>query len=161
MNAAPRVLAVIEDLLAAAAPDERGALWHLAEQGRELDANLVRLPPGAGVGEHQEDVLDVLLVVLAGAGSAGAGGRDLPLGPGTVLWLPRTSRRALAAGPDGLTYLTVHRRRPGLAIKPPAGAYEGGEGPCMLDRVCPECGRLSQDPAPVFCSRCGERFPER
>ncbi|MFD5937730.1 AraC family ligand binding domain-containing protein [Streptomyces griseus] len=161
MNAAPRVLAVIEDLLAAAAPDERGALWHLAEQGRELDANLVRLPPGAEVGEHQEDVLDVLLVVLAGAGSARAGGRDLPLGPGTVLWLPRTSQRALAAGPDGLTYLTVHRRRPGLAIKPPAGAYEGGEGPCMLDRVCPECGRLSQDPAPVFCSRCGERFPER
>ncbi|MET9768873.1 hypothetical protein [Streptomyces sp. NPDC006415] len=172
MNAVPRVLARIAELLAAAAPDGRGALWHLAEPGRELDANLVRLPPGAEVGEHQEDVLDVLLVVLEGAGSVRAGdGQVLDLGTGTVLWLPRTSRRALAAGPDGLTYLTVHRRRPGLAIKPPSGAYEGGtyeggayeggEGPCMLDRVCPECGRLSQDPAPVFCSRCGERFPER
>lgn len=162
MNAAPRVLARIAGLLAAAAPDERGALWHLAEPGRELEANLVRLPPGAEVGEHQEDVLDVLLVVLAGAGSVGAGdGQVLDLAAGAVLWLPRTSRRALTAGPDGLTYLTVHRRRPGLAIKPPSGAYEGGEGPCMLDRVCPECGRLSQDPAPVFCSRCGERFPER
>ncbi|MEU8095478.1 hypothetical protein [Streptomyces rubiginosohelvolus] len=162
MNAAPRVLARIAGLLAAAAPDERGALWHLAEPGRELDANLVRLPPGADVGEHQEDVLDVLLVVLAGAGSVRAGdGQVLDLAAGAVLWLPRTSRRALTAGPDGLTYLTVHRRRPGLAIKPPSGAYEGGEGPCMLDRVCPECGRLSQDPAPVFCSRCGERFPER
>ncbi|MZG06102.1 hypothetical protein [Streptomyces sp. SID5614] len=162
MNAAPRVLARIAGLLAAAAPDERGALWHLAEPGRELDANLVRLPPGAEVGEHQEDVLDVLLVVLAGAGSVRAGdGQVLDLAAGAVLWLPRTSRRALAAGPDKLTFLTVHRRRPGLAIKPPSGAYEGGEGPCMLDRVCPECGRLSQDPAPVFCSRCGERFPER
>ncbi|MEU0619721.1 hypothetical protein ABZ329_02480 [Streptomyces rubiginosohelvolus] len=162
MNAAPRVLARIAGLLAAAAPDERGALWHLAEPGRELDANLVRLPPGAEVGEHQEDVLDALLVVLAGAGSVRAGdGQVLDLAAGAVLWLPRTSRRALAAGPDGLTFLTVHRRRPGLAIKPPSGAYEGGEGPCMLDRVCPECGRLSQDPAPVFCSRCGERFPER
>ncbi|MEV7638671.1 hypothetical protein AB0O32_01955 [Streptomyces rubiginosohelvolus] len=162
MNAAPRVLARIAGLLAAAAPDERGALWHLAEPGRELDANLVRLPPGADVGEHQEDVLDVLLVVLAGAGSVRAGdGQVLDLAAGAVLWLPRTSRRALTAGPDGLTYLTVHRRCPGLAIKPPSGAYEGGEGPCMLDRVCPECGRLSQDPAPVFCSRCGERFPER
>ncbi|MFI5478113.1 hypothetical protein ACIBAB_03230 [Streptomyces rubiginosohelvolus] len=162
MNVAPRVLARIAGLLAAAAPDERGALWHLAEPGRELDANLVRLPPGADVGEHQEDVLDVLLVVLAGAGSVRAGdGQVLDLAAGAVLWLPRTSRRALTAGPDGLTYLTVHRRRPGLAIKPPSGAYEGGEGPCMLDRVCPECGRLSQDPAPVFCSRCGERFPER
>ncbi|MER6697296.1 hypothetical protein ABT289_08940 [Streptomyces fimicarius] len=162
MNADPRILAVLDTLLASAAPDERGALWQLAEPGRELDANLVRLPPGAEVGEHQEDVLDVLLVVLAGAGSVRAGdGRVLELAPSTALWLPRTSRRALAAGPDGLVYLTVHRRRPGLAIKPPGGAYEGGEAPCMLDRVCPECGRLSQDPAPVFCSRCGERFPER
>ncbi|WP_406191420.1 hypothetical protein OH733_15030 [Streptomyces griseus] len=162
MNADPRILAVLDKLLASAAPDERGALWQLAEPGRELDANLVRLPPDAEVGEHQEDVLDVLLVVLAGAGSVRAGdGRVLDLVPSTALWLPRTSRRALAAGPDGLVYLTVHRRRPGLAIKPPGGAYEGGEAPCMLDRVCPECGRLSQDPAPVFCSRCGERFPER
>ncbi|MFH9365939.1 hypothetical protein ACH4K8_09710 [Streptomyces anulatus] len=163
MNAAPRILAVLDELLASAEPGARGALWHLAESGRELDANLVRLPPGAEVGEHQEDVLDVLLVVLEGAGSVrtAEGGQVLELGAGAVLWLPRTSRRALAAGPDGLGYLTVHRRRPGLAIKPPAGAYEGGEGPCMLDRVCPECGRLSQDPAPVFCSRCGEWFPER
>ncbi|CAM5731715.1 hypothetical protein SBADM41S_06812 [Streptomyces badius] len=68
VNAAPRVLAVIDDLLSAAAPGERGALWHLAEPGRELDANLVRLPSGAEVGEHQEDVLDVLLVALEGAG---------------------------------------------------------------------------------------------
>ncbi|MEV4876069.1 hypothetical protein [Streptomyces cyaneofuscatus] len=164
MNATPRVLAVLDDILASASRDERGALWHLAEQGRELDANLVRLPAGAEVGEHQEDVLDVLLVVVEGGGRVriGDGGGGLELGPSTVVWLPRTSRRALAAGPDGLTYLTVHRRRPGLAVKAPgSGTYEGGEGPCMLDRVCPECGRLSEDPAPVFCSRCGERFPER
>ncbi|KAB2588841.1 hypothetical protein [Streptomyces arboris] len=160
MNATPRVLAVLDDILASAATDGRGALWHLAEQGRELDANLVRLPGGAEVGEHQEDVLDVLLVVVEGGGRLRTGGGGLELGPSTVVWLPRTSRRALAAGPGGLTYLTVHRRRPGLAIKAPSpeSAYEGGEGPCMLDRVCPECGRLSEDPAPVFCSRCGERF---
>ncbi|MEU3203243.1 hypothetical protein ABZ702_05055 [Streptomyces cyaneofuscatus] len=163
MNATPRVLAALDDILASAAPGERGALWHLAEQGRELDANLVRLPGGAEVGEHQEDVLDVLLVVLEGGGLVRTGSVELELGPSVVVWLPRTSRRALVAGAGGLTYLTVHRRRPGLAIKAPSAesAYEGGEGPCMLDRVCPECGRLSEDPAPVFCSRCGERFPER
>lgn len=129
-----------------------------------MDANLVRLPPDAEVGEHQEDVLDVLLVVIAGSGRVATGTEVLELAPTTVLWLPRTSRRALVAGPDGLAYLTVHRRRPGLTIKPSVegpAAYEGGEGPCMLDRVCPDCGRLSADPVPVFCSRCGERFPER
>ncbi|WP_406428944.1 cupin domain-containing protein [Streptomyces sp. NBC_01589] len=164
MISTPRVLAVLDDLLATAAPDRRGALWQLAEQGRELDANLVRLPPGGEVGEHQEDVLDVLLVVIAGSGRATTGAEVLELAPTTVLWLPRTSRRALAAGPDGLAYLTVHRRRPGLTIKPSVevpAVHEGGEGPCMLDRVCPDCGRLSVDPEPVFCSRCGERFPER
>ncbi|MET9916115.1 hypothetical protein ABZZ04_03400 [Streptomyces sp. NPDC006435] len=185
MTSAPRVLAVLDDLLRAATHEERGALWQLAEQGRELDANLVRLPPGAEVGEHQEDVLDVLLVVVEGSGRITAPDGVLDLAPTTAVWLPRTSRRALAAGPEGLAYLTVHRRRPGLTIKPPtappasSGAssgverpavppvasptptpYEGdgGEAPCMLDRVCPECGRLSHDPEPVFCSRCGERF---
>ena len=164
VNSTPRVLAVLDDLLATAAPDRRGALWQLAEQGREMDANLVRLPPGAEVGEHQEDVLDVLLVVVAGSGRVATGAEVLELAATTVLWLPRTSRRALVAGPDGLAYLTVHRRRPGLTIKSSAeapAADEGGEGPCMLDRVCPDCGRLSADPAPAFCSRCGERFPER
>ncbi|MFF9316708.1 hypothetical protein ACF1BP_07020 [Streptomyces sp. NPDC014735] len=188
MNFVPRVLAVLDELLTAAAPDDRGALWQLAEPGRELDANLVRLPAGAEVGEHQEDVLDVLLVVVAGGGRAVVAGAELDLTPTTVLWLPRTSRRALVAGPGGLAYLTVHRRRPGLTITSPAGssapfpvaepgaepvaepagpyaarpaADEGGEAPCMLDLVCPACGRLSADPEPVFCSRCGERFAER
>ncbi|MFJ6849162.1 hypothetical protein ACIQM3_01285 [Streptomyces sp. NPDC091271] len=164
MNATPQVLAVLDELLASAAPGERGALWRLAEEGRELDANVVHLPPDAGVEEHQEDVLDVLLVVLAGGGSLRTGGGDtLDLAPTAVTWLPRTSRRALEAGPDGLTYLTVHRRRPGLTIKPAVRtpAYEGGEAPCMLDLVCPECGRLSADREPKFCSACGEPFPER
>ncbi|MFF8713919.1 hypothetical protein ACF07T_21145 [Streptomyces sp. NPDC015184] len=178
MTSAPRVLAVLDDLLRAATREERGALWQLAEQGRELDANLVRLPPGAEVGEHQEDVLDVLLVVVEGSGRITAPDGVLDLAPTTAVWLPRTSRRALAAGSDGLAYLTVHRRRPGLTIKSPAASpatsrverpavfpvapptpYDGGgEAPCMLDRVCPECGRLSHDPEPVFCSRCGQRF---
>ncbi|MEV0007513.1 hypothetical protein [Streptomyces sp. NPDC047973] len=168
MNATPQVLAVLDELLASAAPGERSALWRLAEQGRELDANVVRLPPGGRVGEHQEDLLDVLLVVLAGGGGMRTGsGGTLDLAATTVVWLPRTSRRALEAGPHGLTYLTVHRRRPGLAIgSAPAAAVrapadEGGEAPCMLDLVCQECGRLSADRAPAFCSACGEPFPQR
>jgi quercetin dioxygenase-like cupin family protein len=171
VNSVPRVLAVLDDLLRGARREERGALWQLAEPGRELDANLVRLPPGGEVGAHREDVLDVLLVVVAGDGRIEAGDDSLELTPGAVAWLPRTSRRALAAGPHGLACLTVHRRRPGLTVKPRASApaapapvraraYEGGEAPCLLDLVCPGCGRLSQDPEPVFCSRCGERFAQ-
>lgn len=162
----PRNLAVLADALAQAGPDGRGALWRLAEQGRELDANLVRLPPDAEVGEHQEDTLDVLLVVLAGSGVVVTGETALPLTPTTVTWLPRTSRRAVRAGPEGLAYLTVHRRRPGLTIVPaPPGTVVrepgGGEAPCALDRVCPGCGRLAEGRAPKFCAECGERLGGR
>ena len=48
-----------------------------------------------------------------------AGGEDperLSLTEGVVCWLPHGSARAIEAGPAGLTYLTVHRRRPGLRI---------------------------------------------
>jgi len=33
-----------------------------------------------------------------------------------LVWLPRRSRRAIEAGAQGLSYLTVHRKRPGLSI---------------------------------------------
>ncbi|GAA2823639.1 cupin domain-containing protein [Kribbella solani] len=91
---------------------ESGAWWTLAESGRQLDANLVHLPPGRHVGEHVEPDLDVLLVVVEGSGTIGE-----PVSTGSLVWLPHGSRRELTAGPDGLSYLTVHRRRPGMQIK--------------------------------------------
>jgi quercetin dioxygenase-like cupin family protein len=98
-------------------PESRGALWKLAEPGRQLDANLVHLPPGQHVGTHAEPDLDVLLLVVAGDGILGTTGHALPLAKGTILWLPHGSSRSLAAGDDGMSYLTVHRRRPGMRIK--------------------------------------------
>ncbi|MGW8886626.1 hypothetical protein [Streptomyces sp. NPDC055749] len=162
MNATPHVLAVLDDVLASVAPGDRGSLWQLTEKRRELDANLVHLPADVEVAEHQENTLDVLLVVLAGSGRLMTGPDTLPLTPTTVTWLPRTSRRALAAGPAGLSYLTVHRRRPGLSITAQPGvSTEGGEGPCLLDRVCVSCGRVAEGTAPNFCGECGERLAGR
>jgi hypothetical protein len=36
--------------------------------------------------------------------------------PGELVWMPRGSTRSLTAGADGLAYLTVHQRRPGMQI---------------------------------------------
>ena len=107
--------------LDAHAPDgtpNTGALWKLAEPGRQLDANLVRLAPGQHVDTHVEPDLDVLLLVTGGAGTLGTENGDRQLTEGTLLWLPHGSSRSLAAGQAGLTYLTVHRRRPGMRIRP-------------------------------------------
>ncbi|MET8117028.1 hypothetical protein ACWG5P_25560 [Streptomyces prasinus] len=114
----PRVLCDTA-ALAALADAPAGALWRLAESGRQLDANVVRIPPGRQVDTHREPDLDVLLLVLAGEGSLTAPDGTLPLRAGVLTWLPHGSTRALAAGGQGLTCLTVHRRRPGMRIKPP------------------------------------------
>lgn len=116
--ASPKLLcdarALAEDLGSLSA----GAVWKLAESDRQLDANLVHLPAGRSVDAHAEPALDVLLVVVSGEGAMETGeGEKLPLTAGRVLWLPHGSRRSLSAGDDGLLYLTVHRRRPGMSIK--------------------------------------------
>jgi quercetin dioxygenase-like cupin family protein len=147
---------------AGVAADRGGVVWRLAEPGRQLESDLVRLGPGAEAGEHAENELDVLLVVLEGSGRLDGPQASLELEPRAVVWLPRRSRGSVTAGPDGLAYLTTRQRRSGLGISSHGAAVaEGGEGPCLLDRVCPECGRLATEASARYCSRCGEALPER
>jgi hypothetical protein len=126
---------VLCDVRALAARDgaPAGALWKLAESGRQLDANLVHLPAHERVETHTEPDLDVMLLVVAGSGElrspngAGAaeraGGATEAFGAahalveGTLMWLPHGSTRSIGAGAQGLSYLTVHRRRPGMQIR--------------------------------------------
>ena len=98
-----------------------GARWKLDEPGRELDPNLIHLPAGRCVETHTESELDVVLVVVAGSGTIDTPDGPKSLADGNLVWLPRGSTRSIAAGKDGLSYLTVHRRRPGLQIRPRLG----------------------------------------
>jgi hypothetical protein len=54
--------------------------------------------------------------VLGGSGELVHERDRIALSAGSLVWLPRRSQRSISAGPDGLTYLTVHQRRPGLSI---------------------------------------------
>jgi quercetin dioxygenase-like cupin family protein len=103
--------------LAGASDVPAGARWTLAEPGRQLDANLIHLPAGQRIDTHTEPDLDVLLVVVAGGGTVGTPDGPHPLADGNLVWLPHGSTRDITAGTDGLSYLTVHRRRPGLQVK--------------------------------------------
>ncbi|TXS57387.1 cupin domain-containing protein [Streptomyces sp. t39] len=180
------VLAAVTELLAGA-PDERGgALWRLAPVARQLDANVIRVPPGERVVPHVEPDLDVLLCVLRGSGELTVAGASELLEPGCVAWLPRGTERSLLAGPGGLVHLTAHRRRPGLTIgstrpsatgrragesSPPEGetsagggridGREGGGDPaCLLNRICPACDRPAESSDARYCARCGSRLPD-
>lgn len=115
----PQLLCDIE-ALTARHPTSAGALWRLAEPGRQLDANLVHIPPGKRVDTHIEPDLDVLLVVVAGGGTLGTALGSQPLAEGGLIWLPHGSARSITAGGSGISYLTVHRRRPGMQIRTPS-----------------------------------------
>ena len=99
-------------------PAAPGVEWKLEMRERDLDSNIVRLAPDAGIGEHAGPDLDVLLVVLDGSGLLTTERGDLPLEAGSMVWLPRRSRRRFHAGADGLRYLTVHGRRRALVLDP-------------------------------------------
>lgn len=122
----PRVLCDAKSLVVLDSA-RAGALWRLAEPGRQLDANIVQIPPARRVDSHTEPDLDVLLLVVAGEGDLITTDGLRPLCEGSLAWLPHGSTRGLVAGVRGMSYLTVHRRRPGMRIQP-AGGHEPGSG---------------------------------
>nr|WP_234390527.1 hypothetical protein [Streptomyces sp. MMG1533] len=124
----PRILfdtGALEEL----GPASTGAVWRLSEPGRQIDANIVRIPSGQRVETHAEPDLDVLLLVVAGDGTLVTPAEPYPLGEGSLVWLPHGSTRGLEAGKQGMSYLTVHRRRPGMRIQPAESRDRGPDRP--------------------------------
>jgi uncharacterized protein (DUF2249 family)/quercetin dioxygenase-like cupin family protein len=113
----PRILC---DTTSTATGSDAGVAWSLSPRHRDLDSNIIRLRPGAGIEAHDGPDLDVLILALAGTGRVVTETQPLELRPGILVWLPRRSRHGFVAGPDGLSYLTVHRRRQALVLDPPS-----------------------------------------
>jgi uncharacterized cupin superfamily protein len=101
----------VVDLLAG---EGRGPLWGDATE--DLNLTLLAWPAGQGPAEHVNRERDVVIVVTGGTGSAVLDGVRHDVRAGHVVVIPRGARRALTAGPDGIRYLSVHRRRRGLQI---------------------------------------------
>jgi quercetin dioxygenase-like cupin family protein len=93
-----------------------GVHWTL-ESCSDLNVNLVHLDPAHVVGEHANNDVDVVIVVLGGRGRLTTDGHGTELTAHVVANVPRTSRRSVRAADDeGLDYLSIHRRRSGLGI---------------------------------------------
>ncbi|MGO1562492.1 hypothetical protein CZ771_05505 [Actinomycetales bacterium JB111] len=95
-----------------------GAVWRHDVPGRGLDANVIHLPPGEAIEPHDGPTLDVLWHVISGDGTLLTADGEAPVRAGDVVHLPRGSRRGVRAGGSGLTYLTVHAKKPGLGLGP-------------------------------------------
>lgn len=116
MERSPSPSAVVDvaRTLAAAAGGRDGAVWSIETD--DLDANLVQLGPARTIGEHRNDEVDVVIVVLGGDGLVTIDGERHEVASQTLVCVPRGTARAIVAGDDGLVYVTVHRRRRGLGI---------------------------------------------
>jgi quercetin dioxygenase-like cupin family protein len=92
-----------------------GVIWSYG--GEDLNANVMAFEGGAGVDEHVNTEVDVLMVGLSGEGTLILNGKPEPFGAGRLVVVPKGTRRTVRSGEDRLVYLTCHRRRGGLQIK--------------------------------------------
>jgi hypothetical protein len=92
----------------------RAPVWGAASG--DLNATVLEWPAGDGPAEHANEERDVLYVVLAGAATLTVDGEPRSFRPVRRRSWTRT-HRPLAAGADGVRYLTAHVRREGLQLK--------------------------------------------
>jgi quercetin dioxygenase-like cupin family protein len=109
---------IVGDALLSTGPG--GSVWKLDPADRSLDAPVIMLPPGDEIQTHTGPALDIVIVVLSGSGTLETASDPIALAPGGIVWLPARSQRRFVAGPNGLRYFSVHARKPGLGIRPPA-----------------------------------------
>jgi hypothetical protein len=88
-----------------------GPVW--GGESEELNATILEWPAGGGPGETVSQ-LDVVYVVLAGSLRI----NDEELAAGDARIVPKDTARRVVAGPDGVRYLTAHRRRGLLHLSP-------------------------------------------
>lgn len=108
--------------------DGDGVMWSLADSP-ELNVNLVRLTPGSTIGSHVNTDVDVVLVVLAGGGTVVVAGTPYTLEGSTLAYVPRFREREVRAGGQGLTYVSLHRRRGPLTLGPARSPSAPRRGP--------------------------------
>lgn len=106
---------VVADLGSLSPGGGPGAVWSLPHGG-DLDANLVRLRAGDVIDTHVNDDVDVLVYVQSGGGDLTVDDDEHHLRSDVLVLIPRGARRRITAGPTGMYYLSVHRRRSPLTI---------------------------------------------
>ncbi len=79
--------------------------------------NQIELPPNAEGPEHDhgEDGQEEVYAVVSGSGTIRVEGEERELRPGQFVFLPASTPRQMAAGPDGLAW---------IGIGCPPGAYQ-------------------------------------
>lgn len=94
---------------------QSGPQW--GAESDDLDATVLSWQHGRGVAWSVNNELDVVMVVLEGEGEARIESEVVYLKPGVALLIPKGARRSVITSSERLTYINIHRRRPGLMPK--------------------------------------------
>jgi mannose-6-phosphate isomerase-like protein (cupin superfamily) len=113
------------------APRGKGPVW--GADSDDLNATLLVWGAGGGTPRHVNDERDVLIIVLSGSAAVAVGDRIEPVIAGQALLIAKGESREITAGPEGVRYISVHRRRPPLRISP----LEGRPGDHAATRGAP------------------------
>ena len=97
---------------AASASQAAGAIWSLVSA--DLNLNVLHFGDGDGVAAHINNEVDVIGLVIAGAGTLDLDGNQERLQAGRLFFVPKGTRRAITSRSSDFTYLSCHRRRAGL-----------------------------------------------
>lgn len=118
---------------------------------------------------HSHPGTDELFLVVGGRLTIRLDDGDVTLGPGRLYVVPRGVPHQ-PVSPDGAGLLllepsgTVDTGDSPSALTAPRrlageGPSAGGEPVCLLDRVCPDCGRVADTDPPGTCPGCGGLQP--
>ena len=103
---------ILIDLAALGAGTGGGPRW--GHESEDLDLTLLAWTAGQGVATHRNTEVDVVLIVVAGAGEVTVNAEQYHLTPGQALLIPKGAERAIQCAGDHFSYLSLHRRRRGL-----------------------------------------------
>jgi quercetin dioxygenase-like cupin family protein len=92
-----------------------GPVWGIGTE--DLNATIVEWPARQGSPQHVNDDRDVVMVVLEGAAEVEIDSERIDVLHGEVVVIEKGRLRRITAGPEGVRYLSVHRRRLGIVIK--------------------------------------------
>ena len=95
-------------------PLGRGPLW--GAETDDFNATLLVWGAGEGTPEHVNAECDVLMLVLAGSAAVTLDGDSHAVHTGDVVIVEKGRTRQIAAGAEGVRYLSVHLRRGPLRI---------------------------------------------
>jgi quercetin dioxygenase-like cupin family protein len=89
-----------------------GPQW--SHESTDLDLTLLTWTASQGIASHVNDEVDVMLVVVAGAGEVTVNDDVYRLQTGQALLIPKGTQRSIRCTGERFSYLSLHRRRRGL-----------------------------------------------